>query len=145
HQADAKSILDKIRAYENAMQQGKAFNDVKDYNNAKNAYAEALRINPSGPGNPADLMAKAAVAASAPTSTPANNAVNKPPVPKPQIDVATYLADAQKAIAKRDYKKARRYLADIFTQDRNNQEAKDILADVNAKDTGVAQASDEDG
>jgi hypothetical protein len=145
HQSEAQSVLGKIKAYENAITQGNAFSVAKDYNSAKNAYAEALRINPSGPGNPADLMAKAAVAANAPSSTPTNTAVNKPPVSKPQIDVATYLADAQKAIAKKDYKKARRYLADIFTQDRNNQDAKDILADVNSKDTGVAQASDEDG
>ena len=147
HASDAQAILTKIRNYENAMSQGNAFNAAKDFTSAKNAFAEALRINPSGPGNPADMMAKAAVAANAPVPTNAGNnppPVVKPPTPAKQIDVNAYLAEAQKALAKKDYKKARRFLGDIFAQDRNNQEAKDILASVNGADTVAAKATDED-
>src|SRR4051812_20256710 len=145
HQSEAQAVLGKIKAYENAITQGNAFMVGRDYASAKNSFAEAMRINPVGPSNATDLYTKAVTAsatASIPTNTPTNTV--KPTVPAKQIDISAYLADAQKSIAKRDYKKARRYLSDIFAQDRNNQEAKDALADLNAKDTAVANASDED-
>ena len=146
-QAEAQSVLQKVRAYKAALAKGQAFEGAKDYQAAKNAYAEAVGINPVGPAT--SLMAKAAASANASVPTPTNAGNNPPPVVKPptpakQIDVNAYLAEAQKALAKKDYKKARRFLGDIFAQDRNNQEAKDILASVNGADTVAAKATDED-
>ena len=148
HQPDAQNILGKIHSYETAMQQGNAFNAARDYASAKNAFAEAVKINPSGPGNPADLMAKAAAAANAPVPT---TAANNPPVSvkpsnpaKPTIDVAAYLDAGRKALAKKDFKKARRFFTEVLVQDRNNQEAKDALGEITSKDTAQAKASDDD-
>lgn len=149
HQADAQAVLGKIHSYETAMQQGNAFNAARDFASAKNAFAEAVRINPSGPGNPADMLAKAAASAASASATPANTAVNnppavKPPAPKPTIDVATYMADGNRAVAKKQYARARKFFNDVIAQDKNNQEAKDALERLNSVDTAAANASDDD-
>ena len=148
HQSEAQAILGKIRNYENAMQQGNGFMAAKDYNAAKNSFADAMRINPSGPGNPADMMAKAAVAASAPVpnTNPAANttATAKPPQPKPQVDVNAYLESARKLIAKNQFAKARTYVEEVLRQERGNREATDLLTQINANDTTVAQAGGAD-
>jgi hypothetical protein len=148
-QGEARAILDKIRSYENGISQGNTFMAAKDYLSAKNAYQQAMGINATGPSNASDLFTKAVTAAATASATPsnpvpANNGGVKPPQPKPQIDINAYMGEAQKAFAKKDYKKARRYLGDIFAQDRNNQDATNLLAQVNGVDTAKGNASDED-
>ena len=149
HKSEADALLAKIKNYEGKIVEAQSYALNKQYTQAAAAFGEAVRMNPSGPGDPLGQVGKMNQLAAQASSTPANASSNPPPVVKPptpvkQIDVNAYLADAQKALAKKDYKKARRFLGDIFAQDRNNQEAKDILASVNGADTVAAKASDED-
>lgn len=146
HQTEASALLTKVRNYKAAVAKGQAFEGAKDYQAARSAYTEAVNINPSGPATA--MLTRATAALNSPTPnnpapTPTNTATVKPPVPKPQIDVATYIADAQKALGKKDYKRAKTLFTEVLVQDHNNQEAKDGLAEITSK-SGPAKASDDD-
>jgi tetratricopeptide (TPR) repeat protein len=151
YQGDAQSYLTKIRDYEGKMAEGAADLANKNYSGAASAFAAAVRINPSGPGDPLGQVTKAnqaAMTASAPVTTPANN---PPPVTKAvtkdvvkTIDVERYVAEGQKALQKGDFKKARRYFQEVLGQDSHNQEATNGMAELKTKDTAQAAATDED-
>src|SRR5207302_2139259 len=106
HQADAQAVLIKIRNYEAAVTKGRIFEGAKDFQGAKNAYAEAVGINPAGPAT--DLLTKAATAANVPSNTASNPPTNttatvKPLTPnKPTIAEGAYIGRAQKARARYD-------------------------------------------
>lgn len=147
HQAEANAVLQKVRAYKADIAKGAAFEGAKDFQAAKNAYADAVNINPSGPAT--GMLARATSELNSPTPnnpppTTTTTATVKPPQPKPQIDVAAYIADGNKALAKKQYGKARKFFNDVLADDRNNQEAKDGLAQVNQLDTAQGNASDDD-
>jgi hypothetical protein len=145
HQADAQTLLGKVRAYKAAVAKGQVFEGTKDFAAAKNAYGEAVSISAVGPATAALARVATAAIASVPSNPPPNTAATaKPPQPKPQIDASAYIADGNKALSKKQYGKARKFFNDVLTQDRNNQEAKDGLAQVNQLDTAQGNASDED-
>jgi hypothetical protein len=150
---DAQGYLTKIRNYEAKMAEAAADAANKNYSAAASAYAEAVKINSSGPGDPLGQVGKmnqlAASASSAPPVTaPANN---PPPVTKAAsrdvvktVDVARSIAEGQKALAKGDFKKARRFFGEVLGQDSGNQDALKGIAELKLKDTAVAAATDED-
>lgn len=148
HQADAKTILDKIRTYESAVSQGNTFMANKDYASAKSAYQQAMSINPIGPSNATDLYTKAVTAGATASSTPSNPVPTgggvKPPQPKPQIDVGSYLDQSRKAFAKKQFAKARDLVRSVVRQEPGNQEANDLLTQINLNDTTVSKAGTDD-
>jgi hypothetical protein len=153
YQGDAQNYLAKIRNYEAKMAEAAADAANNNFSGAATAYAEAVKLNPSGPGDPLGQVGKmnqlaAKANAASPVTAPANNpapvkaAATKDVVKT--IDVARFVADGQKALAKGDYKKARRYFQDVLSQDSHNQEATDGMAELKTKDTAQAAATDED-
>jgi hypothetical protein len=153
YQGDAQNYLTKIRNYENKMAEAAADAASNNFTAAATAYAEAVRLNPSGPGDPLGQVGKmnqlAAKASSAPPVTaPANN---PPPVIKAAtkdvvktVDVEQSLAEGKKALAKGNFKRARVLFGLVLGQDSHNQEATDGLAELKTRDTTQAVASDED-
>jgi tetratricopeptide (TPR) repeat protein len=147
YQGDAQGYLTKIRNYEAKMAEGAADLANKNFSGAAAAFADAVRLNPSGPGDPLGQVTKAnsaAATASAPAPTVVNNTPPVKPKEVPKIDVARYVADGQKALAKGDFKKARRFFQEVLGQDSHNQEATDGMAELKSKDTAQAVATDED-
>ncbi len=147
HQAEAQALLTKVRNYKAAVAKGQAFEGAKDFQAAKNAYADAVNINPSGPATAMLARATSALNSPAPNNPPPTTttaATAKPPVAVKQIDVAAYLRDGQKALAKKDYRKAKRFFQEVLGQEPKNQEATDALAQINTQDTSTVQASDDD-
>jgi hypothetical protein len=151
YQSDAQTYLAKIRDYEAKMAEGAADIANKNYSGAASAFAAAVRINPSGPGDPLGQVTKANQAAMSSSAPPVTAPANPAPVTKAAskdvvktIDVARSIADGQKALAKGDFKRARRYFQDVLSQDSHNQEATDGMAELKTKDTAQAAATDED-
>ncbi len=146
HQGEAQALLQKVRAYKADIQKGQAFENAKDFQAAKNAYADAVNINPSGPANGMLARATAALSSPTPNNPPptTTTATVKPPAPVKQIDVAAYIRDGQKALSKKDYRKAKRFFQEVLGQEPKNQDATDALAQINSLDTSTVQASDDD-
>jgi hypothetical protein len=147
HQAEAQATVNKIRSYNAKITEAQQAVNNKNYAAAVTAYGQAIAIVPNGPGNPQGEMAKAVQMASAsaqPVNPPTTTATVRPPTPVRQIDVAAYLRDGQKALAKKDYKKAKRFFQEVLGQDASNQDAKDALAQLNTLDTSTVQATDDD-
>jgi Tfp pilus assembly protein PilF len=149
HQGEAQATVNRIRSYNAKMNEAQQAVASRNFAGAVTAYGAAIAIVPNGPGNPQGAMADAvrmASTAAQPVTQPSNtSAAVKPTNPaRPTIDIAAYLDSGKKALAKNDFKKARRFFTEVLVQDRNNQEAKDALAELNSKDTAQAKASDED-
>ncbi|MCU1305646.1 MAG: hypothetical protein JWN45_341 [Acidobacteriaceae bacterium] len=151
YQPDAQKYLTKMKDYDAKIAEAQQDFTNKDYAKAAAAYNDAARIDQTGPGDPlvqAAKMTAQITSASIPVTAPANNpapvkaAATKDVVKT--IDVARYVSDGQKALAKGDFKKARRYFQDVLSQDSHNQEATDGMAELKTKDTAQAAASDED-
>ncbi|MCU1309344.1 MAG: hypothetical protein JWO20_469 [Candidatus Angelobacter sp.] len=149
YQGDAQGYLTKIRNYEAKMAEAAADAANNNFSGAASAYAEAVKLNPSGPGDPLGQVGKMnQLAVKANSSAPIAAAVNNPAPVKakevPKIDVARYVSDGQKALAKGDFKKARRFFQEVLGQDSHNQEATDGMAELKSKDTAQAVATDDD-
>jgi hypothetical protein len=125
-------ILGRISQYESKMAEGNRLMGAKDYAAAYAAFADARTIAPNGPGDPSGSAGRAQQAMSSASATPSN-----PPPTTPtkaavrdevkKIDEASYIAQAQKLIGKKDYKRARRFLNDVIAQNFRNTEAADLL------------------
>lgn len=148
----AQGYLNKINTYNAKMSEARGYEAAKNFEAAKNAYTEAARIAPTGPGDPLGGVTRVtALAASGGGGAPPPTTAAKPPAVKAskdevkQIDVAKYLSDGQKLLAKGDFKRARRYFGDVLAQEPNNAAAAAAMKEIRDKDTsGPANAADED-
>ncbi len=158
-EGEAKNYLNKIREYEQAMNEGDRLAAAQNYRGAMGSYSEAATIKGDGPGDPrskASQMEKAmAAAAATPTTTttttpdPTPTPVKPPPTTttrpveaaikeptRPQVDVARLLREAQAAKDKGDISSARgKYLA-ILSAEPNNRQVQAALASL-PKETGT--------
>ncbi|HUS19950.1 MAG TPA: hypothetical protein VMZ25_09890 [Terriglobales bacterium] len=151
---DAQNYLNKINTYNAKMSEARGYEAARNFSAAKNSYTEAARIKPDGPGDPLGAITKvAALEASAsgssappPVSAPKVNAKAASKDEIKTIDVAKFIADGQKMLAKGDLKKARRYFGDVLAQDPNNAAAAAGMKEIKDKDTstGPANATDDD-
>lgn len=122
-------ILGRIAQYENKMAEGQRAVGNKDYGAALVAFGQAAAIAGNGPGDPngqigrvQQMMASASTPVQTPTTT---KAAVKDEVKK--IDEASYIAQAQRLITRKDYRRARRFLNDVIAQNFRNTEAADLL------------------
>ncbi|MCU1285958.1 MAG: hypothetical protein JWO13_2308 [Acidobacteriales bacterium] len=153
HQGDAQATLKKISDYEIKLREATTLRDAHSYAAAATAYTALIQMNPNGPGNPATELAAANRLKDAPIAAPVNTTPTvtasnpivavKKPEPK-LIDVNKFNQEGRKAMAKGDFKKAKRFFQEILAQDVKNQEANDAIAELNQKDTSKTQASDAD-
>jgi hypothetical protein len=117
----------------------------KDYAAALVAFGQAAAISANGPNNPNEQIRNVQQMMSASAATPAQQntkAAVKDEVKK--IDEASYIAQAQKLIAKKDYKRARRFLNDVIAQNFRNTEAADLLKTLPEEERTGTGPSEED-
>jgi len=149
-QGQAQSYINRINSFNAKMSEARGYEAAKNFSAASNAYAEAARISSNGPGDPLGQVTRmATLAASAgapPPTTTAKPAAKASKDEVKAIDVAAYIKEGQKLLAKGDLKRARRYFGDVLAQDPNNADAATGMKDIKAKDTstGPAEASDDD-
>jgi hypothetical protein len=153
YQGQAQGYLNKINTYNAKMSEARGYEAAKNFEAAKNAYTEAARIAPTGPGDPLGgvtrvtaMAASAAGAAAPPTSNAPKPTVKASKDEVKTVDVAKYIAEGNKLLAKGDLKRARRYFGDVLAQDPNNAEAAAGMKEIRDKDTstGPANAADDD-
>ena len=153
YQGDAQSYLNKINTYNAKMSEARGYEAAKNFGAAKSAYTEAARIRPDGPGDPlggvtrvSAAEAGAAGAAAPPPTAPKVNAKAASKDEVKTVDIAKYISEGNKLLAKGDLKKARRYFGDVLAQDPNNADAAAGMKEIRDKDTstGPANAADED-
>jgi outer membrane protein assembly factor BamD (BamD/ComL family) len=154
-EGEAKNYLNKIREYEQAMNEGERLASAQNYRGALGSYNEAATIKGDGPGDPRSKASQmerqmaAATTTTVPTTTtttvPTTTTASKPPPPttgtttakpleaaikepsRPQVDVAKLLREAQAAKDKGDISSARgKYLA-ILSADPNNRQVQAAL------------------
>jgi hypothetical protein len=98
----AQQMLNNIRTYEEAIQQGDAAMQEGNYTAAQQKYTFAVAINANGPGNPAAKLQQLATLASAPKKpavkvTPATGAAaNLPPSDGKKAEVPSAADNAEK-------------------------------------------------
>ena len=151
---DAQSYLNKIREYEQAMNEANTLASAKNFDRAIGAYREAMAVKGDGPGDPSgrirDMESQKSGAAApppAPTPTPSTTvAVSTPvaPPPKPvtaaikvmetpKVDVGKLLAEAETAQKRGQVSTAKgKYLA-VLAADKNNAQALAALDQLNAQ------------
>lgn len=153
YQAEAQGYVNKINTYNAKMSEARGYESAKNFSAAKASYTEAARISPTGPGDPLGgvtrVSAAEASAAGGAAPSPAAPKVNAKAASKDEVktvDVAKYIAEGNKLLAKGDLKKARRYFGDVLAQDPNNADAAAGMKTIKDKDTssGPANAADED-
>ena len=141
HQADAQNYLNKIKKYQQAMQEGDTLAAAKNYKAAINSYTDAANIKSDGPGDPrgkiTDMQRLAAQAAqpSQPSGTQVATTVPPPPpVTQPKVieskhtvDSARVIKDAQAAAKRGDVATARQKLKTVLVLDPGNAQAKEAL------------------
>jgi hypothetical protein len=141
-------LLGKISQYEAKMAEGNRLMGAKDYAGAYAAFADARTIAPNGPGDPSGSAGRAqqAMSASAAPSNPPPSAPTKAAVRDEvkKIDEGSYIAQAQKLIGKKDYKRARRFLNDVIAQNFRNSEAADLLKSLPDEERTGTGPSEED-
>jgi hypothetical protein len=138
-------LLGQISQYENKMAEGQRAVANKDYAAALVAFGQAAAISANGPNNPNEQIRNVQQMMSASAATPAQQntkAAVKDEVKK--IDEASYIAQAQKLIAKKDYKRARRFLNDVIAQNFRNTEAADLLKTLPEEERTGTGPSEED-
>ncbi len=146
----AQGYLSKINTYNAKMSEARGYEAAKNFEAAKSAYTEAARIAPTGPGDPlggvtrVTALAASAGGGAAPPPTTAKPAVKASKDEVKTIDVANYIKEGQKLLAKGDLKRARRYFGDVLAQDPNNADAAAGMKEIRDKDTSGANAADED-
>jgi outer membrane protein assembly factor BamD (BamD/ComL family) len=150
YQGEAQSYVNKINTYNAKMSEARGYEAAKNFDAARSAYTEAARIAPMGPGDPlggvtrvTQLAAAASGGGAAPT--PAKPIVKASKDEVKTIDVAKYLAEGRKQLARGDLKRARNYFGDVLAQEPNNADAAALMKEIRDKDTsGPANAADAD-
>ena len=118
-------LLGRIAQYETKMSEGQRAVASKDYAGALVAFGQAAAISGNGPGDPNGQIrsVQQMMSAGGGGSTQTARVKDEPK----KIDEASYIAQAQKLISKKDYKRARRFLNDVIAQNFRNTEASDLL------------------
>lgn len=152
YQGEAQNYLGRINSYNAKMSEARGYEAAKNFTAARQAYTEAARIKPDGPGDPLEAVTRVtqlAAAGSAPppttaAPTPAKAAASRDEVKT--INVAQYITEGRKLLAKGDLKRARRYFGDVLAQEPNNADAAAGMKEIRDKDTstGPANAAEED-
>ena len=123
-----QSYLSRIAQYEAKMAEGQRLVGEKNFAGAIAAFGVAAGISPNGPGDPNGQMARAQQLMASGTATPATTTTaTKATAVRDEVkkvDVQANLDAADKAIAKKDYARARRLYNDILAQDFRNAEAR---------------------
>jgi hypothetical protein len=137
-------LIGRISQYETRMADGQRALASKDYANALVAFGQAAAIAGNGPGDPngqirnvQQLMASGTGATTTPTKAAVRDEVKK-------VDEASYIAQAEKLIAKKDYKRARRFLNDVIAQNFRNTEAADLLKSLPEEERSGSSPIEED-
>ena len=141
-QADAQNYLNKIKKYQQAMQEGDTLAAAKNYKAAANSYNDASNIKPDGPGDPRSKIADMQQRLAAQTGTQPSGTqvatnerpVTPPPVTQPKVieskhtvDSARVIKDAQTAAKRGDVATARQKLKTVLVLDPGNAQAKSAL------------------
>lgn len=155
YQPQAKQLLTNIKVYQDTMAQAAVLAQNNDYKAAEDKYSFAVKINPNGPGGPAEklqeLEAKQAASqqAAAKLQEAAGDAKTAPAV---KVDYAARvksdLADARHHEAKGEYKSAIRAFDSVLAIDGRQAEALAGKQRVMAKlrnDPNALEGSLEDG
>jgi thioredoxin-like negative regulator of GroEL len=147
-QAEAGNYLARINNYNAKMSEGKSFENQGKFREAQGAYtAASLQIPTSDAANAVQRAMTALNSGSSPTpntqqAAPEIKAASKDVVK--QIDIASYLSQGKKLLAKNDFARARRFFGDVLAQDPRNAEAQAGLAEAVSKDTSKPEATAED-
>jgi hypothetical protein len=139
-------LLGRISQYESKMSEGQRAVSNKDYAAALVAFGQAAAIAGNGPGDPNGQIRNVQQMMSASVSGPAPQQNAKAAVKDEvkKIDEASYIAQAQKLISKKDYKHARRFLNDVIAQNFRNTEAVDLLKTLPEEERTGTGPSEED-
>jgi len=139
-------LLGRISQYESKMAEGQRAVSNKDYAAALVAFGQAAAIAGNGPGDPNGQIRNVQQLMSAGSSSAPRqpNAVAAVKDEVKKIDEASYIAQAQKLIDKKDYKRARRFLNDVIAQNFRNAEAADLLKTLPEEERSGTGPSQED-
>lgn len=129
-QPQAKQLLTNIKVYQDTMTQAAVLAQNNDYKGAEEKYSFAIKINPNGPGAPAErlqeLDAKLSASQQA-AAKPQEAAADEKAAPAAKVDYAAKvksdLADARHHEAKGEYKAAMHAFDDVLVLDGRQAEA----------------------
>jgi tetratricopeptide (TPR) repeat protein len=129
-QPQAKQLLTNIKVYQDTMAQAAVLAQNNDYKGAEEKYAFAMKINPNGPGVPADKLKELdakEMAIQQAAAKPQEVTGDTKTAPPAKVDYAAKvksdLADARHHEAKGDYKAAIRAFDDALLIDGRQAEA----------------------
>lgn len=151
-QGEAQGYISRINTYNTKMAEAKNYENSKNWAAAQAAYTAASLISANGPGDPLGSVQRvlsSSSGGSAPTPTnnqqtqTASNVQASRDVVK-TVDVASYVAQGKRFLARGDYARARRFFGDVLAQDPRNEEAQAGLKEANEKDTSKPTATAED-
>lgn len=131
YQADAASYVTRMNNYDQKMNEAASLVAAKNNAAAISAYTEAARIHPSGPGDPSgkSQLLSASVGGSPAVPAPAKPTTTASKDTVKTVDIPKTLADAKRAVARSDFKRARILFNDVMAVDYRNAEA---IAGINA-------------
>lgn len=146
HAGEAQSYSNRIKQYQQAMAEGDTLANARNYRQAAASYNEAAGIKSDGPGNPAakaanmqQLMAAGpspsptVAVKGTPTSPPRPVVAAVKETPKPQVDVAKLLKEAEAAKNKGDIRTAQSKYIAVLAVDEHNPTATSALAALEAQ------------